>query len=313
LEYRQLGDTGLCVSRIALGTVELGMDYGFRGLDRYQRPDPSAAIKIVHRALDLGINLIDTARAYGTSEALIGKALSERPANVVVASKVAVPEDTPAEPNRLREAISSSIEASLRSLQIETIDLMQIHNFALSTPKSDGVWRALEDARQAGKIRFLGASCYGEEAPLTALNDDHINTLQVPFNVLDRRVLPRVFPGAVRRSVGILTRSAFLRGVLTIHVNSVPEQLAPVRQAALRVLAVAREAGQSISETALRFCLSFDEVSSVIVGVRSVRELESNVADGDKGALATEVIEQLRQVTVLDDSLLDPINWRGLI
>ena len=213
----------------------------------------------------------------------------------------------------MRQAILGSIEASLSALQLETIDLMQIHNTTLAILRNDEVWRALEDARKAGKIRFLGASCYGEEVPLAALENDHIKALQVPFNALDRRAMPRVFPGAVKRRVGILTRSAFLRGVLTSQVNSVPEPLAPVRDAALRIFAQARDTVQSLSEMALRFCLSFDEVSSVIIGVRSVQELESNVADAEKGALPPEQVDQLCQVSVPDERLLDPQNWQDLI
>ena len=301
------------VSRIALGTVELGLDYGFRGSEHYRRPDPQEAASIVHRALDLGINLIDTARAYGTSEELIGKALKDRPGDVVVASKVAIPDGAPAGSNHLRQAILGSIEASLSALQLETIDLMQIHNLTLDVLRKDEVWRALEDARKAGKIRFLGGSGYGEEIPLAALGNDQIKVLQVPFNVLDRRVLPRVFPGAVKRRVGILTRSAFLRGVLTSQVNSVPEPLAPVRDAALEIFAQARHTVRSLSEMALRFCLSFNAVSSVIIGVRSVQELECNVADAEKGVLPPEQVEQLCRVSVQDERLLDPMNWQGLI
>ena len=313
MEYQQLGNTGLRVSRVALGTVELGMDYGFRGSAHYRRPDLSEAIGIVHRAMDLGINLIDTARGYGTSEEVIGKALKSRPGDVVLASKVAIPADVIAEPRRVHEVILGSIEASLTALQLETIDLLQIHNLTPAILSNDEVWRALEDAQKAGKFRLLGGSSYGEEVPLAALENERLRSLQVPFNVLDRRVMPRVFPGAVKKRVGILVRSAFLRGVLTSQVDSVPARLALVRDAALRIFAQARHTVQSLSEMALRFCLSQDEVSSVIIGVRSVQELEVNVADAGKGALSRELVDQLCQVSVPDERLLEPQNWQDLI
>ena len=230
-----------------------------------------------------------------------------------MASKVVIPDDAAAGSNPLRQAILGSIEASLSALQLEAIDLMQIHNTSLAILRNDEVLRALEDAREAGKIRFLGASCYGEEVPLAVLENNRFRTLQVPFNVLDRRPLRRVFPGAVKRQVGILTRSTYLRGVLTSQVDSVPEPLAPVRDAALSIFAQARHTVQSLSEMALRFCLSFDEVSSVIIGVRSVQELESNVADAEKGTLPPEQVDQLCQVSVQDERLVDTSNWQGLI
>ena len=96
-------------------------------------------------------------------------------------------------------------------------------------------------------------------------------------------------------------------------MNSVPERLAPVRDAALRIFAQARHTVQSLAEMALRFCLSFNEVSSVIIGVRSVQELESNVADAEKGALPPELVDQICQVSVPDEGLLDTRNWQDLI
>ena len=313
MEYQQLGSTELRVSRIALGTVELGMDYGFRGSPHYQRPDLQEAISIVHRALDLGITLIDTARGYGTSEEVIGKALKGRREKFVLASKVAVSAEAAESPKPLREAIMSSIEASLSALQLETIDLMQIHVLTHPVLRRDEVWSTLEDARRAGKIRFIGASCYGEEVPLAALGNDHIKTLQVPFNALDRRMMPRVFPGAAKRGIGILVRSAFLRGVLTNQVDSIPARLAPVRDAALKICAGAGQTAQNLSAMALRFCLSFKEVGSVIIGVRSIKELDSNVADAEKGALPETQVAQFCQVSVPDERLLDPQNWQDLI
>jgi aryl-alcohol dehydrogenase-like predicted oxidoreductase len=113
--------------------------------------------------------------------------------------------------------------------------------------------------------------------------------------------------------VGILVRSAFLRGVLTSQVDSIPPRLTPVRDAALEIFAQARHAVQSLSEMALRFCLSYPEVSSTIIGVRSEQELESNVADAEKGALPRELVNQLCQVSVPDERLLDPQNWQDLI
>lgn len=312
MEYQQLGKTGLRVSRVALGTVELGMDYGFRHSSHYRRPDPQEAVRIVHRALDLGVNLIDTAREYGASEELIGEALKSGPGDVVIASKLMIPQDGDGS-GQVRQAILGSIEASLKALRLETIDLMQIHNTTVAILRSDEVMRALDDARQAGKIRFPGASCYGEEVPLAALDNRRIETLQVPFNVLDRRATRHVFPKAVERRVGILVRSAFLRGVLTSLVNSLPERLSPVREAAITAFGLSRTAVQDLSEMALRFCLSFEEVGSIIIGVRSVEELESNIADAEKGALPQDLVDQLSKVCVQDEELLDPQNWQDLI
>jgi aryl-alcohol dehydrogenase-like predicted oxidoreductase len=314
VEYRSLGSTGLTVSQIALGTVELGMDYGFRNSSHYQKPEAQESIRIIHRALDLGINLIDTARVYGSSEELIGKALQQSGQHPVIATKLVVPEaDLPSgNSTQLGAAILASIEASLAALQVEAVDLMQIHNVSVAILDNEAVIRTLEDARRQGKIRFLGASgSVSEQISLAALESGHFQALQVPFNLLDRRIAQHVLPRATRQGIAILTRSAFLRGVLTESAN-LPEQLADLRKTALLAHGQLTEISD-LSELALRFCLSFTGVSSVIVGVRSISELESNLAYANKGRLSAGQLERLCQISVRDSWLLDPQNWTGLI
>ena len=315
MEYRSLGNTGLRVSEIALGTVELGLDYGFRGSGHYLRPEEQEAICIVQRAVDLGINLIDTGRAYGTSEELIGKAIKGMSAPPYIASKLTVPEDAckARDSKKLHDEIFASIEASLKALQVETIDLMQIHNTNLEIVHSQEVLNCLEEARQQGKIRFIGASCSGgEEVPLAVIASNRFQTIQVAFNVLDQRMLPSVFPRAAQRGVGVLIRSAYLRGVLTSQVHAIPARLAPLKEAALAALKEVGDEVAALAELALRFCLSPPEVSSVVIGVRSVAELDSNLADAGKGSLPPETIQKLQAFAVHDEALIEPWRWRDL-
>lgn len=316
MEYAQLGNSGLMVSRLTLGTVELGMNYGFRHSQHYAKPEPSEAIRIIHRALDLGINLIDTAPNYGNSEELIGRALKQTRQRAFIASKVTIPELHPVTSGNLktlRGEILHSIEMSLSALRIETVDLLQIHNTSIDLLNNGEVLATLRDAQQQGKVRCLGASCHGEAVPLAALEAGCFDALQVPFNILDRRILPAVLSRAKKNGVGILTRSAFLRGVLTSGIYAVPEQLAEVKEVALQVWAQLNDGACSLSELALRFCLSFDQVSSVIIGVRSTQELESNVDGASKGSLSPIHLKTICGHSLTTPALLDPYNWQGLI
>jgi len=315
MEYRQLGKTGLNVSRITLGTAELGLDYGFRGAEDYQRPEAEDAIRVVHRALDLGINIIDAGRVYGTAEELVGKALNGMSKRPFIASKVRIPDDgrTPPNSKRLRRAVFDSIETSLKTLRVDAIDLMYIHNATSEVLKCEEALVSLEEARRQGKVRFLGASCYGEPNSLAALQDRRFQVLQVPFNFLDLRMRARVFPRAAAQGVGILTRSTFLRGVLTSRVSTIPSKLAPLREAALSALAKCGKEVTSLAELALRFSLSLDEIASVIIGVRSTEELESNLSDAAPGALPPEQLQTLLNATVADETLVDVRNWADMI
>ena len=314
MRYRSLGDTGLNVSEISLGTAEIGLDYGFKGTADYGKPDAKTSIRLLHSALDHGINLIDTARAYGNSEEVIGQAFEGMTSPPYIASKVFLSKDAAQKTfSALHEEIFTSIEASLRALRLETLDLLLIHNTALEHLRRTEILACLGEAQQQGKVRFLGASCYGEEAPLAVLKESSFRALQVPFNVLDQTMNHQVFPGAAAQQVGIFVRSAYLRGVLTSQVHSIPERLAPLRSRALQVLAVLDHEVSSLAEAALRFCLSLSTVSSVVIGVKSVAELEGNLADASRGVLPEELMPPLQALSFGDDPIVDPRNWQDLI
>lgn len=310
MRYRQLGTTGLEVSEISLGTVELGMDYGFQGTSHYRKPDEQSAIALIHRAVDEGINLIDTAPVYGNSEELIGKALRGRSRRPYIATKVTIP-DQPDSTQDLSIAISRSIDASLKLLRVETIDLLQIHNTTLEVLDQEEILGSLDHARRQGKIRFIGASAYDEEVSLRAIEEKRIHSLQVPFNLLNQAMARQTFPAALKRGKGVLVRSAFLRGLLTSQMDQAPEAMASLKTTAIAALQELRGEVASLSEAALRFCLSFPGICTVLIGMRSPEELGSNLAAAEKGALPPDCVEQLRKYSVETEPLANPANWQN--
>jgi 1-deoxyxylulose-5-phosphate synthase len=307
LELRQLGNTGIRVSALMLGTVELGMPYGFRGGMRYDPPDQASAIRLIHRALDLGINMLDTAPAYGNSEAIIGRALCGMRQRPLIATKVSIPE-TNGEP-----CLRQSIENSLRQLGCETLDLLQIHNATVEVLGREEVLRQIEDATASGKVRFAGASVYHVDEAQATLAHPSLRTLQVAFNLLDQGMSKQIFPQARAAGVGILARSVFLRGVLTDDPSDVPGKLEPLRHSAAKALAAAGDSVGGCAELALRFCLSVPDISSVLIGVRSIAELDANVEAAGRGPLDRETVKCLGACGIDDEALLSPLNWSGLI
>lgn len=315
MRYRSLGNTGLVVSEIALGTVELGLDYGFKASPHYKRPTPAEGIKLIRRAFDLGVNLIDTARAYGESETLIGEALQGLTPRPYIATKVYLPDEfLSGDFRRLRRTIVSSVETSLRALKIDTLDLLQIHNTKSETLHSEEVFAVLDELKGRGLIQLIGASCAarGEANASEIVRSGLVSVLQAPFNLLDQELARSVFPTAELAGKGILIRTAFLRGVLTDQLHSIPERLAPLREAALSALRVLGVEVQSLAEAALRFCLSFPAVSSVITGVRSIGELETNLAAAARGPLSSDTLERLSEIDFEDKKLVDTTQWQDL-
>ena len=312
MQYRMLGDTGLRISSISLGTAELGMDYGFRGATNGARPDPKEGIRLIHKALDAGINCLDTAPSYGNSEIVIGEALKQTSVTPTIVSKVLLPNISDNGTTNSKE-IPSSIESSLQSLGIETLDILLIHNTSVNALKSEEVRTALQDAKQQGKVRFIGASCYADDLPAEVLSYPDFRVMQVPFNLLDQKMAAGFFQAALTNGIGVFARSIYLRGVLTPQVNCLPERLLPLKAAAFKALEIAGDEVRGLSELALRFSLSFSGVSSVLIGVKNVSELESNLADAERGVLSAELLTQLRTVDLGVSPMVDTRTWQDVI
>jgi len=312
MQYRMLGDTGLRISSISLGTAELGVDYGFRGATNGARPDFKEGIRLIHKALDAGINCLDTAPAYGNSEIVIGEALKQTSVIPTIVSKVLLPNISDNGTTNSKE-ISRSIESSLQSLGIETLDILLIHNTSVNALKSEEVRAALQDAKQQGKVRFIGASCYADDLPAQVLSYPDFRVMQVPFNLLDQKMAAGFFQAALTNRIGVFARSIYLRGVLTPQVNCLPERLLPLKSAAFKALEIAGDEVKGLSELALRFSLSFSGVSSVLIGVKNVAELESNLADAERGVLSAELLRQLRTIDLGVSPIVDTRTWQDVI
>ncbi len=299
MNSRPLGNTGLHASEITLGTVELGLDYGFRGSAHYQKPDRSAAIAVVRHAVASGITLLDTAPAYGDAEEVIG----ESDVTVPIATKFTLPADA--------AQFAASVEQSLRRLRRPRVDLLQIHNPTAVTVRDPALLDALRRVIDSGKAGFVGASAYDEETALAVLETPIYRALQVPFNMLDRKMEDRVFPLAQERGVAILVRSVFLRGVLTSRIVDIPEPLATLRQRVLAALG--KDPVETLASTALRFCLSFPAISTLILGIRDIAELNVNLAAVNQGPLSPAELARWSAVASNNDPLASPLNWQGLI
>ena len=316
MRYRPLGNTGLQVSEISLGTVELGLDYGFKESGYYTRPSLPDAVRLIHKALDIGINLVDTARAYGDSEAVIGRALREWPGSKpIIVSKIYLPRGASnMDSISLRSEVVPLIETSLEMLGVETLDLLLIHNAEPDHLNSPEIMICLQQMQQQGKVRFLGASCSAdEELCIELLEESEFRALQVPFNLLDQKMRRRVFDCAAEKGVAIFVRSAYLRGLLTNQMSSAPTRLDPLKSASIRIPKLAESASDSLSETALRFCLSYPSVSCVVIGVKTIEELVANLTDAQKGALPKELLSTLEAQSMENHPLVNTANWQDLI
>src|SRR5579864_3666051 len=214
MQYRTLGRTGIKVSPYCLGAMMLGGG---------GNPDHDDAIRIIHKALDAGINFIDTADRYsrGESEEIVGKALKGRRDNIVLATKVnGAMGDDPNQQGNSRRWIIQEVEASLRRLQTDYIDLYQIHRPSPETDIEETL-SALTDLMRAGKVRAIGASTFPAseivEAQWVAERRglERFRTEQPPYSIINRSIEGEVLPICQRYGMGTLVWSPLAQGLLT--------------------------------------------------------------------------------------------------
>jgi aryl-alcohol dehydrogenase-like predicted oxidoreductase len=299
VNYRKLGETGIEVSEIGYG------GWGIGG-SQWGGADDERSIQALHRAIDLGLNFIDTALAYGEgrSERLVGRVVGERPERIYVATKVPpknmvwpAKTGTPVEEVFPADYVLESAERSLANLGLERIDLLQLHVWN-DEWTDEGDWRdAVEELRSSGKIGNFGISINDHEPAnaLRMIESGAVDTVQVIYNVFDQSPEDELFPACREHGIGVIARVPFDEGGLTGTIGPDTEfpdgdfraryfggermgELQDRLNAITADLGIARD---QLPEVALRFVLSEPTVSAVIPGMRSLRNVESNVAVSD--------------------------------
>ena len=311
--YRELGRTGLSVSPLALGTVELGMDYGIPVPGEYGQPSSAAAERLVHAALDGGINLIDTAQAYGSSESILGRALRGYRTRVVLATKATVQtERKTLRGDALRRAMWAGLENSLHLLQTDYVDIWQIHNVDEDLlDQAELVAEVFAEARAKGMALWRGGSFYGPDLPLAALKHDLFDVLQVTYSVFDQRLADRLLLAAQKQNVGVVARSILLQGALTGRADHLPDRLEPLkaRSRQFRALVAALGGGLSPAQAAIAFGLAESRIASVLIGVRTESELEENLVAAT-ATLSPDLKFELRQLRIDNPEFVNPSTWQ---
>ncbi|WP_327039627.1 aldo/keto reductase [Micromonospora maris] len=330
--YRTLGRTGMKVSPYALGTLMFATVIG--------NPDPDDSIKVIHKALDAGINVVDTADAYGDSEEIVGRALKGRRDSVILATKVGFPRlnalpRTPgaaADPNQRgasRRWIMNAVEGSLRRLQTDYIDLYQIHRPDPDTDIEETL-SALSDLIRSGKVRAIGSSTTPAsdiiEAQWVAERRglERFHTEQPPYSILNRSIESEVLPAAQRYGMGTLVWGPLGQGMLTGRVRRGEQN--DLRRARLsthltderridvveQLIPLADEAGMPLTHLAMAFAIAHPGVTSAILGPRTMEHLDDLLAGVDV-TLTDEILDRIDEivtpgtdVTRLDQAYLPP-------
>ncbi len=313
MKYRTLGKTGFEVSEIGYGAWGIGGKQWLGGTD-------DESLDALRCAIQLGVNLIDTALAYGDghSEQLVGKVVRECSQKIYIATKVPpknrvwpAAAGTPIGEVFPYEYIVRCAEESLRNLKLDTIDLLQLHVWTPEFLAADDWRRAFEDLKASGKVRRVGISVseHDPDSVLDAVRTGLIDAVQVIYNIFDQGAERHLFPLCIEQNVGVLARvpldEGALSGTMTVatkfpsgdfrewyfrgdrkkqvveHVDALLNDLGPT--------------GEPLPSLALRFCLAHPAVSSVIPGMRTVKHAENNSRLPDLGPLPADILATLKR------------------
>lgn len=310
MNYRLLGKTGLEVSILSFGTAAIGMDYGIQVPNDFGKPSDEKAIDLLLKAADSGINLFDTAPTYGNSEELLGKSVSKRK-DCIIATKVSLPKNPDGRPiygKELQSLVENSVNESLKRLKRSRIDILLIHNATKEAIHQGDIILAISRLVEKGIVKFTGATVYGVENGLAVI-ESGLDIIQVAYNILDQRMTDAVFAAAERKKIGIIARSALLKGVLSSRANWLPTELSNLKKASLEIKNALSISLEELSRIAFRFCISSPYVATTLFGARTSNELDEALLAIQEGVLPNDVLDKVTSMRFPDDPVLDPFNW----
>ena len=311
MNNRILGRSGIEVSEISFGTVSLGRPYGIGINGPQDIPAESEAIDLLRSAFDHGINFYDTARFYGQSETLLGKTFKDKRDRVIICSKSAHyhQRDEPLPPGgEIRKMTEKSIQQSLSALQTSYIDVYMLHNGDVPTQRHPDVIELFTEYKKKGMIRATGVSVYTVEEATIAIESGIWDVVQLAYNLMDQR-MGSIFPLARQSGVGVVIRSALLKGILTDRGRELHPKLKAVQQYRDNYNELLSETAPTLSELATKFVLSHRDVSSVLVGIDKIDYLQAALKVADGNYLDESTPARAKQLAYPDPDFLDLQKW----
>ncbi|MCH7739565.1 MAG: aldo/keto reductase [Chloroflexi bacterium] len=275
MERTMFGKTGLNVSRLGIGLSEIGFNL--------TRDDLDQAARVMNSALDAGINFLDTAACYDLSEELLGEAVSHRRDEFVLVTKAGHFMPRGEGEDWTYDLITSSIERSLERMKTDHVDLVQLHSCSVEILERGDVTRALQDARDAGKTRFIGYSGDNENAEF-AVASGEFDTLQTSFNLVDQKARHTLLPAAEAQGMGIIIKRPIGNAVWGAAKDPQPYEHNPDYTVEYHRRAAVMQAEGALPDepddrimTAMGFTLAHPEVDVMIVGTQRPEHMLSNI------------------------------------
>ncbi len=297
-------------SRLVVGTAQFGMPYGIA--NRTGRPDFKEVCRILECAITGGATTLDTAAAYGESEAVLGRALVELGIReqVTVITKVLPLRHMPHPPTAQSAAnwIADSVTTSLANLKLDALPLCLFHD-----PADLIYMDALLRLREQGLVRHIGVSVITPSQVGLALRTPGIEAIQVAMSMLDQRPIRQGWiEQAARAGMAVFARSVYLQGLLLMPEGEIAPPLRAVLPARRALERICTRSGLTMTEMALRYALSISGITGVLTGVERAEQMAANVAFAARGPLPTTLMQAIEEaVPDLPETILEPRHWPG--
>jgi aryl-alcohol dehydrogenase-like predicted oxidoreductase len=314
VNHRELGRTGFRVSSISFGAWAIGNAWGEVNTDE--------SLAALHRAVDLGVNFFDTADVYGDghSERLVAQLKRERREEIIVATKAGRRLEPHVSEGYNEQNLTTFVDRSLQNLEVETLDLLQLHCPPVEVYYRPEVFGALDKLVEQGKIRYYGVSVQTVEEALKAIEFPNVQSVQIIFNIFRQRPAELFFTEAARKRVGILARLPLSSGMLTGKLTASSQFASDDHRnfnrhgerfdrgetfsgvdyqtglAAVEELRGLVPSGMTLTQFALRWILMFDAVTCAIPGAKRPAQVEENVAAADLPQLSEETMRRVREL-----------------
>ena len=285
------------INKLILGTVQFGLDYGIN--NKSGKPSISDVFKMLDFAKQNDINTIDTADVYGTASKIIGDYLKSNPDTFLINTKF----------KKSDIQIKKQLYNSLKDLNIEKVNTYFFHSFNdfLLYPE---LIEELEELKNLGFINKIGISVYENDELKKAIDCEAIDTIQLPFNLLDNFTQRgKLIEQAKLQGKEIQARSVFLQGLFFISPNELPPKLFPLKKYLKNILDITYSSQITVEELAIQYAINQPLIDYIVIGVDNLDQLEKNLNIA-KNNLSIETIHTIDSINVAETELLYPKNWR---
>jgi len=296
----------LSLSQLMLGTVQFGLNYGIA--NKAGQPSYETARDIIASAYQGGMNCLDTAAAYYTSEEVIGKALRDLQLThkMTVVTKVIHMAEDYSSVREVERIIEESLVRSLKRLNLEILPIVLFH--------AENNYRYIDSLlkyKDKGLVRHVGSSINTPEMAKKIVSSGLVEAVQIPTSILDHRYMRAgVFDEAKKRGIAVFVRSIYLQGLVLLPENEILPELEDVKPVLRKLHSLAADTGISLKELAARYVLNLDGMTAAVVGMETVGQLEENLELFSKPPLEKDLMDAItRTVPDLADVILMPNKW----